>query len=192
MATPWLNWKPAGVMLKPGQQPPERNTRLSYIAVSALRPRLGQTRAADIERQVEAGQLNLVELDKLAEQEVVLTRGVLSVIFGTLNATEVALNFLDSTQYDEPITSRKAQEELAGLILQAFELELPANESLAAGRIRLARHVLLSEFISGLQGELPGALSSVKIARQPAALKACQDLAKRWRQQRSTNQSYQN
>ena len=180
----------AGVILKPGQQPPERNTRLSYIAANALRPRLGQARAADIEKQVEAGQLNLAELDKLAEQEVVLTRGVLSVIFGTLNATEVALNFLDSLKYDDAITSRKAQEELAGLILQAFELELPANESLSAWRTRLARHVLLSEFISGLQGELPAALSSVKIARQPATLKACCDLANSWRQQRNTRQSY--
>lgn len=179
----------AGIILKPGQQPPECNTRLSYIAANALRARLGAARAADIEKQVEAGQLNLTELDHLAEQEEVITSGVLSVIYQSVNANQIALTFLDSTQRDETITGRNAQGELLGLLRQAFEIELPAEKSLAAWRSQLARYILLTEFISGLQEPLPEALQAVKIAHQPAAVQACCNLAQNWRQ-RATRRSY--
>ena len=49
----------AGVVMKPGQQPPTRNTRLSLIARNALAPILGREKVMEIERQVEAGQLSL-------------------------------------------------------------------------------------------------------------------------------------
>lgn len=176
----------AGVVMRPNQQPPERNTRLANIALNALRSRLGQVRSEEIERQVEAGQLNLAELDKLAEQEVVVTSGVLTVIFNTLNPGEIALNFLVSNSYDAQLTSRNAQPELVDLLRQVFEVDLPPGETLNAIRARLARHVLLTEFIGGLSGILPDSLASVKLAGQPATAKACMDLARLWRQQRST------
>lgn len=41
----------AGVVMKPGQQPPTRNTRLSLIARNALAPILGREKVMEIERQ---------------------------------------------------------------------------------------------------------------------------------------------
>lgn len=72
----------AGVVMKPGQQPPMRNTRLSIIARNALKPILGEETASSIEKQVEAGKLTLADLDALAEKGEGITKGVVSVIFG--------------------------------------------------------------------------------------------------------------
>src|SRR5579859_5578793 len=49
----------AGVVLKPGQQPWQRNTRLSVIAKAALKDALGLEQAQRIEKQVNEGQLTL-------------------------------------------------------------------------------------------------------------------------------------
>src|SRR5215475_9738367 len=43
----------AGVVIQPGQQPPNRNTRLALIARNALKPLLGEETASEIEKQVE-------------------------------------------------------------------------------------------------------------------------------------------
>src|SRR6516225_6165253 len=53
----------AGVVIQPGQQPPNRNTRLSLVARNALRPLRGEANAAEVEKQVEAGKLSLSDLD---------------------------------------------------------------------------------------------------------------------------------
>jgi hypothetical protein len=81
----------AGVVIQPGQQPPNRNTRLSLIARNALRPIRGEANAADIEKQVEAGKLSLADLDKIGEKK---DSGVLFLIFGTGNPQEATLGFV--------------------------------------------------------------------------------------------------
>jgi hypothetical protein len=53
--------------MKPAQQPPSRNTRLAVIARNTLKTILSDEKVADIEKQVEAGQLTLAELDDIAE-----------------------------------------------------------------------------------------------------------------------------
>src|SRR6266511_2090348 len=65
----------AGVTMRPGQQPPARNTRLSIIARNALKPILGEDTTTAIEKQVEAGKLTLTELDALAEKGEGITKG---------------------------------------------------------------------------------------------------------------------
>ncbi len=59
----------AGVVMKPGQQPPARNTRLSLIARNSLKSHMTDEAIVSIEKQVEAGKLSLTDLDKLAEGE---------------------------------------------------------------------------------------------------------------------------
>src|SRR2546423_13437996 len=51
-----------GVVLKPGQNTMQRNTRLSVVARWALRESLGQAKADEVARQVEAGKLSLADL----------------------------------------------------------------------------------------------------------------------------------
>src|SRR5713101_4197636 len=56
----------AGVVMKPRQQPPSCNTRLSVVARNALKPILGEDQVDEIERQTENGKLSLADLNSLA------------------------------------------------------------------------------------------------------------------------------
>ncbi len=111
------------MVIKPGQQPPVRNTRLSIIARNVLKPILGEETAASIEKQVEAGKLSLTDLDALADKGEDITKGVISVIFGTGNPQDVALAFLSSEDFDEAILSKGAAGELAVLLGSAFGVD---------------------------------------------------------------------
>ncbi|MCI0485801.1 MAG: PglZ domain-containing protein [Blastocatellia bacterium] len=180
----------AGVVMKPGQQPPARNTRLSIIARNALKPIVGEETATSIEKQVEAGKLGLDDLNKLAEKGEGITKGVVSVIFETGNPQEVALAFLSKESLDAKINSREAARELAVLLESAFEVELPDGESLDDWRARLARHILAADLIVNLRGEIPSQLATVKIASRPAARESCVTLTRNWRFKRDLGESY--
>ena len=53
----------AGAVMRPRQQPPTCNTRLSVVARNALKSLLGEDQVAEIERQVDAGKLSLADLN---------------------------------------------------------------------------------------------------------------------------------
>src|SRR5437016_684787 len=93
----------AGVVLQPGQQPPNRNTRLAVVARNALKTLLGDETAAEIAKQGEAGQLSLSDLNALADKGKDIATGVLSLMFGTAHPQEVALAFLHSSTSDHEI-----------------------------------------------------------------------------------------
>ena len=48
--------------MRPGQPPPNRNTKLAVVARNPLRPILGDDQVAEIEKQVETGKLSLADL----------------------------------------------------------------------------------------------------------------------------------
>ncbi|MBD0371450.1 MAG: PglZ domain-containing protein [Pyrinomonadaceae bacterium] len=180
----------AGVIMRPGQQPPARNTRLSVIARNALKPIVGEDTAASIEKQVEAGKLTLADLDALAEKGEGITRGVVSVIFGAGNPQEVALSFLSSERHDAELVSKNAVPELAMLLQSAFGVELPGGESPNNLRTRLSRFVLQTDFLTRLRGAVPSELQTLKIAAKPAMREACATLANTWRLRRDLRESY--
>ena len=107
----------AGVIMQPRQQPPACNTRLSVVARNALKPILGEDQVAEIERQVEAGQLSL------AEQGIDISTGVVKLIFGTANPQDVALAFLHDDRHDEKIVKKEAHHQLAALLGAAFKIQ---------------------------------------------------------------------
>ncbi len=177
----------AGVVVQPGQQPPNRNTRLSLLARNALRPLRGEANAAEIEKQVEAGKLNLADLDAIGEKK---DSGVLSLIFGTSNAHEAALSFVAGSHFDAEIEKKSARGELAGLLDSIVEIDLPGNIPLPEMRDRLARHILLTDLVVGLADKLPTSLSSLKVATSPGAQATCKELARNWRLRRDVRDSY--
>lgn len=177
----------AGVVVQPGQQPPARNTRLSLVARNALRPLRGEANAADIEKQVDAGKLNLADLDKIGEKK---DSGVLSIIFGTGNPQEAALGFVAGSRFDAEIEKKSARGELAELLLSTVEIDLPDSLPLPEMRDRLARHILLTDLVVGLGDTLPASLSSLKVATSPGARDACKELARNWRMRRDVRDSY--
>lgn len=179
-----------GVVVQPGQQPPQRNTRLSIVARNALKSVLGEQTACDVEKQVEAGKLTLADVNALAQKGGEIASGVISLIFGTGNPQEVALSFVAGDRLDKETEAKQVQQELCHLIGSAFDITLTDAPSLAEARQRLARHVLLTELITSLKKEAPSALGSVKIATTPTAIDSCVRLAKTWRQLRDYRDSY--
>src|SRR5271157_5818031 len=177
----------AGVVVQPGQQPPNRNTRLSLVARNALRPLRGDANAAEIEKQVEAGKLTLADLDVIGEKK---DSGVLSLIFGSGNPQEVALGFLASCHSDGEVEKKSATGELADLLRSTLEVDLPGNAPLVEMRDRLDRHVLLTDLVAGLGESLPASLNSLKVAASPAQRDACVVLARSWRLRRDVRDSY--
>lgn len=180
----------AGVVIQPGQQPPQRNTRLALIARNALKRMLGEATAAEIEKQVESGKLSLADLNTLADKGKDISTGVLSLIFGTVNPQDVALAFLHSENYDADIAKKSAQKDLVGLFAYAFDIALSANGALAASRTQMARHVLLTDLLTGLGAAIPSSLASVTVATEPSAMAACVSLARIWRLRRDVRESY--
>jgi PglZ domain len=178
----------AGVVMKPGQQPPGRNTRLSLIARNALKSRMTEEAIASIEKQVEAGKLSLADLDKLAEGE---GKGVLSIIFSIDNPQEIALKFLTGDQHDKELVHKGAESELATLLHDTVEVDLPEGETPDTYRTRLARHILSTDLVAGIQGEVPTRLATVKIATNPATREACTTVARTWRLRRDLAKSYE-
>jgi len=180
----------AGVIMQPGQQPPNRNTRLAIVARNALRSILGEAATADIERQIEAGKLSLADLDKLADKSKELSTGVLALIFGNANPQDVALTFLSGDRHDAAIEQKSAHGELFKLLQNAYEVALPPALTLAEARDRLARHILLTDLIQSLGETVPAPLAAVTIATTASGIDGCITLARHWRLRRDTRNSY--
>lgn len=180
----------AGVVMQPAQQPPSRTTRLSVVGRNALKTLLGEDSAAAIEKQIEAGQLSLADLNALAIKGEDIKKGVVSLIFNTGNPPDVALAFLASDKHDAEITKKGATAELLLLLDNAFEIALPPDDPLPLQRDRLTRHVLATDLLTSLKGAVPATLASLKAATKPAAREACANLARTWRLRRDVRESY--
>lgn len=180
----------AGIIMQPRQQPPACNTRLSVVARNALKPILGEDQVAEIERQVEAGKLSLADLNSLADKGKDISSGVLTLIFGSANPQEVALAFLHSDQHDQEIGKKSAEKELRHLVEVSFDIELPFVETLANWRVRLGRHILLTDLFAALKKQVPSSLSSVPVANSTGGIDACVRLARTWRNSRDVRDSY--
>jgi hypothetical protein len=180
----------AGVIMQPRQQPPACNTRLSVVGRNALKLILGEDQVAEIERQVESGKLSLADLNSLAEQGIDISTGVLKLIFGTANPQEVALAFLHSDSYDGEIGKKVAEKELRHLLQVSFDIDLPAAQALSKWRVRLGRHVMLTDLFAALKKQVPSSLSSVAVARSTGGIDACVRLAHTWRNSRDVRDSY--
>jgi hypothetical protein len=180
----------AGVVMQPRQQPPACNTRLSVVARNALKPILGEDQVGEIERQVEAGKLSLDDLNSLADRGKDISTGVLTLIFGSANPQEVGLAFLHDDQRDGEIEKKEAGKELRHLLQVSFDIELPAAEALSNWRVKLGRHVLLTDLFAALKKQVPSSLSSVSVAHSTGGVDSCVRLARSWRNSREHRDSY--
>ncbi|HEV3005909.1 MAG TPA: PglZ domain-containing protein, partial [Pirellulales bacterium] len=180
----------AGVVMRPGQQPPNRNTKLAVVARNALRPILGDEQVAEIEKQVENGKLSLDNLNSLAEKGKDISTGILSLIFGTANPQDIAMALLHDERYDEELDKKAAQTELRNVLHRGFDVDLSQSSTLASLRQRLARHVLLTDLVAALGEQAPSALAGVKLSTTRGGVDACVRLARTWRNDREYREGY--
>lgn len=162
---------------------------LSTIATDALVPLLGSRSAAQIGKEVQAGKLTLDELDSHPVGEGI-TRGVVAVILGSGNVQDIALRFLAGEKHDAVITRKNATAELAMLLNSGFGSKLQPADSPKEIRVDFARHVLATEFLRSLNGDVPSKLSTVRVADNEAAAKSCVHLATEWRNRQDLRESY--
>ena len=94
------------------------------------------------------------------------------LIFGSANPQEVALAFLHSDHLDDEVGNKEAQKELRHLLEVSFDIELPVSEALSNWRIRLGRHVMLTDLFAALKKQVPSSLSSVSVAASTGGIDA--------------------
>ncbi|NTU80617.1 MAG: PglZ domain-containing protein [Chloroflexales bacterium] len=174
-------------VLKPGQSPVQRNTKLALVARHALRDVIGADKAAELERQVEAGRLSLADLELIGEADG--GSAVIKSIFATSVASDVALAFLSGERFDRQLAARNALDELAQLFARAFALTAPSASDPVALRAALAQQALTVEFLAGLD-RVPPELVTIPLPADPDQLQACVDLARTWRMRRDLQGSY--
>jgi hypothetical protein len=180
----------AGVVLRPGAQPWTLNTRLSVIAKAGLKKLRSSEEVSRIVKQVDAGKLNLSDLDRIADGTGGDQAGILSIIFSSSNPQDIALKLLSSDRYDAEIVKKDVLRDLESLLQNELEISPIDGEGLADLRTRLARYILITEFLINIKGEIPVQLSSVKVASKPATREACAALAQTWRLRRDLRESY--
>jgi hypothetical protein len=192
-----VEFEEGGVVMRPGQQPPECNTALDVVARQALEPVFPPARREEIVAEVEEGKLSLAELDQIAEKGSQEGAGAIGVIFGTGNPTEVALRFLAAPDLrpdlDEEIESRQALGSLGTLLSDLLGVDLPTdppNKGTDGLRARLVRQILMTDFLEGLGEEAPESLQTFTLAEGPVARQAAVELARTWRNRRDLADSY--
>jgi len=185
-----VEFEVAGTVIRPGQQPPEQNTALAAVARRALGAVFPPAALEEIVAQVEAGQLSLAELDRLAEKGAEAQTGAIAVIFGTGNVSEMALRFLSDPALDSEIEARQALASLAALLSGALGVALPTDQGPTPLRAQLARQVLVTDLIEALGDDVPESLRTFAVAERPVARQAAVDLALGWRMRRDLADSY--
>ena len=186
-----IEYTTAGVIMRPGQQPPECNTRLPVITRSALEevcpPMVLDQYIAD----AEAGKLNLFELDDLAENCSEGQIGSLSLIFDSGNPEDIALSFLAGSQHDQAILDKNAAGDLAYLFTNTFGIDFSAYQAdLQALRAQLSRFILGNELRETVRGDLPEILIDFPEPEKKTNRESALRVGQQWRQRTDLAESY--
>jgi len=145
----------AGVVMEPGANPWQLNTRLRVIADHVFR-KIAPDQVENICKQVEAGVLNLEELDKLSEELEGIRSGVVKLIFGTASPVDVAILFGASPAYDKALESKQAMPELAAFLEKGFGFSPSGSSNPEQMRRELRRFLLMGEVLSVQDDEAAG------------------------------------
>jgi len=171
----------AGVIMEPGVHSLPLNTRLRLVGEQVFKT-ISPDSLEDIAQQIEAGLLNLEDLDRIAEEAGALSTAVIKLIFKTNAATEVALEFAAVDHHDDELNSKKAMPELMGLFRSELGIDLDAGKSPKEARQEFRRILLLTDLIGSLQGkETPAALTSVQIPQKQTHVDKVTNICKVWR-----------
>jgi hypothetical protein len=180
----------SGVTLRPGQQPVALNTRLSVVARAALAGVLPPDALEAVLRQVDAGQLGLADLDRLAESGPSTSTGTLSLLFGTPQPVEIALLFLGDGGRDAALVRKGAVADLE--VLLSIEYGLPAKGTRSPDELRerFARLVFAADLVAGLGKDAPPSLRELYQPQRPELMVRARELARTWRNRRDLQSSY--
>ena len=185
-----VEYEVAGAMMAPGQQPPEHNTALAAVAQRALAGIRPPAALEQIVAEVAAGKWSLAELDHEADRGLEAQAGVLKLVFDTGNSAQIALRFLADPALDARIAEKGALGSLAVALGDLLGVPFRADEGTEGLRARLARQVLVTDFLAAFGDDAPAALRTFPVAERPVARQAAVELAATWRNRRDAAASY--
>lgn len=180
----------AGVVVEPGAEAPEKNSRLRVQAESFFLE-VAPEKAAHLARQVEEGLLTLEDLDRISEEVGSITSGALKLVFGAASPIESVIEFASGSGKDAKISEKKALGELQSLVQSELGLDFGDTSSPEEARHTLRRMILLAEFTAAIpEPGRPGALGTVSMPEKPVHLNALRHLCETWRHRGDFREGY--
>jgi PglZ domain len=180
----------AGVVVEPGAEVPERNSRLR-VQAQAFFLEVAPEKAAHLARQVDEGLLTLEDLDLVADEVRSITSAALKLVFGPASPLELIINFASSDDKDTKLIEKNALDELRLLVQSELGLDFGAAPTPSAARQTLRRLILLEEFTAALPEKArTGPLSTVTLPEKPVQLDALRHLCATWRNRLDFREGY--
>ncbi len=157
----------AGVVLEPGAESLERNSRLRVQAEQFFLE-VAPEKAEHLARQVEEGLLTLEDLDRISEELGSIASGALKLVFGAASPIESIIEFASGSGKDDQMLQKKALGELRSLVQSELGLDFGDTSSPEEARGVLRRILLLAEFANGIpESKRPSAITTVALPEKP-------------------------
>ncbi|APB32589.1 ABC-type uncharacterized transport systems, ATPase components [Gloeomargarita lithophora Alchichica-D10] len=179
-----------GVIMRPGDGSLSCNTRLSVVARHAFKSILSSEEIGKIVQQIDAGKLDLLDLDAIGSKGKDISAGMIALILGTTEPITVTLLFLNDQAYDGQIIQKSVTSDLQHLFNQAFGIELATHLSLEEWRYQLVKYLLITELAEVLKDKLPPQLCLLTTATECQHIENCLNLVNTWRNHQQYNQNY--
>lgn len=130
--------------------------------------------------------IRLEDIERLSESDLSSEMSAVAVVFETTVAADVAIQYLSEPTLVTEVENKAAFEELRILLGGGLGLAVDGITSQETLRKRLGRHVLLTEFISGISGgavppELAAISADCTASQRDACCRAARGLRDRWR-----------
>ena len=178
-----------GTVLAPGAPSAPRNMRPSVVVRTALKGWFNEEELANLVKSVAAGEATFDEVDGLAGTGN--PDALIMLLYGSVDSSAVALDFLTSTARDKDITHKGALQPIVQRFSSAFGFAADAVAGTDELRSSFARFVLCTDLAAGAGGSLPSTLRSLNVAKDPEQRAACVRLASAWRDRADVAESYE-
>ena len=180
----------AGVVVEPGAEAPERNSRLR-VQAEAFFLEVSPETATDIARQVDEGVRTLDDLDNMADEVGNIASRAVKLVFGAASPLELIIEFASTDEKDSKLEEKKALGEVISLVQSELGFDLSGAGTPADARQMLRRLILLAEFTSALAEDArPAQLKSVVLPDKPVQLNALRHLCATWRNRLDFREGY--
>jgi hypothetical protein len=180
----------AGVIVEPGAQAPERNSRLRVLAESFFLE-VAPEKAAHLARQVDEGLLTLEDLDNIAEEVGSIASGALKLVFGAASPIELIIEFASSDAKDSKLVEKNALGELRSLVQSELGVDFGGVATPDDARQTLRRLILISEFVLALpENARPAPLKAVTLPTKPVQVAGLRHLCTTWRNRLDFREGY--
>jgi len=180
----------AGIIMKPGANPWQLNTKLRVIAEHVFK-KLAPGNVSELVKKIDEGSYSLEDLDRISLDVKSIGTDTLKLIFDSSSSTEIALQFLASDSFDKEIYARNALSEVEALFNFEFGLMQNAGNNIKDLKKELSRTLFIHELISGtMEEKIPEQLNLVIHNHKQADIQNICSLCSMWRNRADLNESY--